>query len=356
MIEIDGAYGEGGGQILRTAVSLAALTLQPVRVYNIRASRPRPGLKRQHMAGVDLTGQLVDADISGLHEGSKEIVFRPRKRVHGVFKYDIGTAGSISLVLQAVLPAAVRAPDRITLHLRGGTDVSWSPPVDYLREVFVPAVSKMGIRVTMEQHRRGHFPRGGGEVTCVVDPIEHIRPIREERFGKLVSVRGISHCVRLPEHVAERQAKAARKSLKSGGIENVEITIEHYPKESDPHRGPGSGIVLWAEDERGNRIGADALGEKRKSAERVGIEAAEKLLRSLSTGMPVDGHLADMLVPYMAIATGESTTGVAEITSHLETNIWVAQNILGVKADISRNKNGSGTLTLSGQSQTWSED
>ncbi|MHA1771399.1 MAG: RNA 3'-terminal phosphate cyclase [Candidatus Thorarchaeota archaeon] len=349
MIEIDGSYGEGGGQILRTAVSLSAFTLKPVRIYNIRAGRPRPGLKRQHIAGIELTGHLVNANISGLREGSTEVVFQPRERKGGLFKYDIGTAGAISLVLQAVLPAAVLAPDKITLHIKGGTDVSWSPPIDYMRKVFIPAITRIGTQVTIKQLRRGHYPRGGGEVICEVNPVEKISPFREDIFGELEYVEGISHCVRLPAHIAERQAKAAENTLRAGGIDSIKIEVEHYPKDKDPHRGPGSGIVLLAKSNRGNCIGADSLGKRGKSAEAVGNDAANKLLRQIATGMPVDAHLADMLVPYIALASGESRIGVTEITSHLETNIWATEKFLRVKTNLTRRKNGSGILVISNQ-------
>ena len=138
MIEIDGSYGEGGGQILRTAVSLAALIMKPVRIVRIRAGRSKPGLRRQHMAGIELTSKLVSAQVRGLEIGSTEIEFEPMERKSGAFSYDVGTAGSISLILQAVLPPAILSPDAVQFNLRGGTDVSCSPPLDYLREVFVP--------------------------------------------------------------------------------------------------------------------------------------------------------------------------------------------------------------------------
>ncbi|MCJ7817515.1 MAG: RNA 3'-terminal phosphate cyclase, partial [Candidatus Thorarchaeota archaeon] len=170
MIEIDGSYGEGGGQILRTSIALAALTMKPVQISKIRAGRPKPGLKKQHLSGIKLTGELVDATIEGLEVGSTEISFTPNQRRSGSFSIDIGTAGSISLILQAVLPPAVLAPDPVTFLIQGGTDVKWSPPVDYLNNVFSPLLSRLGSIVEIEQKKRGHYPRGGGEVLCRVTP------------------------------------------------------------------------------------------------------------------------------------------------------------------------------------------
>ncbi|MFX1484500.1 MAG: RNA 3'-terminal phosphate cyclase, partial [Promethearchaeota archaeon] len=244
MIEIDGSYGEGGGQILRTAVSLSALTMKPIRITKIRAGRPKPGLKKQHIAGIELTGRLVRAEIRGLEIGSTVVEFVPHQRQSGTFDYDVGTAGSISLVLQAVLPPAVLSSEPITLNLRGGTDVKWSPPVDYLVNIFAHAISQMGPTVEITQKRRGHYPKGGGMVSCRVVPVAEIDPLHLVSFEDLKGVGGISHCVRLPGHIAERQASSAEEVIRGRlGIE-PEIHRETYQKGDDPHLGPGSGIVL----------------------------------------------------------------------------------------------------------------
>ncbi|MHA2142119.1 MAG: RNA 3'-terminal phosphate cyclase, partial [Candidatus Thorarchaeota archaeon] len=304
MIEIDGAFGEGGGQILRTTIALSALTMQPVSIYNIRAGRPKPGLKRQHLAGLEVLAQLVSADVRGLEVGSKLVEFTPRERKGGQFGYDVGTAGSISLILQAALPTAVLSPEPVRFRLTGGTDVSWSPTIDYMREVFVHTLHTMGPVVEISVGRRGHFPRGGGKVTCTVTPVESIVPIEREMFGEIKEVRGVSHCVRLPPHVAERQAKSAQEKLMENGITDVLIETESYTKNEDRHLGAGSGIVIWVESGSGTRLGADNLGARGKPAEEVGFECAEQLLKEISTGMAVDSHLCDMLIPYMALADG----------------------------------------------------
>ncbi|MFW9770273.1 MAG: RNA 3'-terminal phosphate cyclase [Candidatus Thorarchaeota archaeon] len=348
MIEIDGSHGEGGGQILRTAVALSALTMKPIRITNIRAGRPKPGLKKQHIAGIELTGTLVDATIKGLEIGSTNIEFVPRERQSGIFEYDVGTAGSISLVLQAVLPPAVLSPDSVTLHLRGGTDVKWSPPVDYMANVFVPTIERMGPKVKIEQKRRGHYPRGGGMVSCEVVPVSAVESKDIIKFGNLRSVSGISHCVRLPGHIADRQAKSASDAILDELAIKSDINRESYPKGNDPHLGPGSGIVLWAEDEYGSRLGSDMLGERGKSAEVVGSSAGSKLVKEVSSGMAVDSHLCDMLVPYMAIASGTSKIGVSDITSHLTTNIWATEQILGVQIELEKESDGTGVLTIGG--------
>ncbi|MHA2179656.1 MAG: RNA 3'-terminal phosphate cyclase [Candidatus Thorarchaeota archaeon] len=348
MIEIDGSYGEGGGQILRTAVSLSALTMKPIRITNIRAGRPKPGLKRQHIAGIELTGMLVDATIRGLDLGSTAVEFVPRERQSGSFNYDVGTAGSISLVLQAVLPPAVLSSESVVLHLRGGTDVKWSPPVDYMTNVFVPTLERMGPRIKIDQKRRGHYPRGGGMVSCEINPTREIGSIDLVSFGQLRSVRGISHCVRLPGHIATRQSSSAKDLIrKELGIE-ADIIHESYQKSDDPHLGPGSGIVIWAEDDHGVIMGSDMLGERGKSAEIVGSSAATQLVREVSSGMAIDSHLCDMLIPYMAVASGTGKIGISNITSHLTTNIWTTEQIMKSQFDLQKKSDNSGILTVKG--------
>jgi len=348
MIEIDGSHGEGGGQILRTSIALSALTMRPVRVCKIRAGRPKPGLKRQHMAGIDIIAQLVDAKLSGLEIGSTTVEFSPQGRRGGHYSYDVGTAGSISLILQAALPTAALAPEPIRLSLTGGTDVSWSPPIDYMRAVFAHSLQRMGLHVEISVRKRGHFPRGGGRVSCTITPVEGLAPLELVYFGDLVEVSGISHCVRLPPHVARRQADSAQSVLRESGIEQIVIDTESYQKAEDRHLGPGSGIVIWAESEQGARLGADRLGERGKPAEDVGSECAHQLIGELSTGMAVDSHLCDMLVPYMVLAKGTSTIGVTKITPHLKTNLWVAQKMLDADVSLDGAIGGPGKLTVRG--------
>ena len=346
-ITIDGSYGEGGGQIIRSAVALSALTMREVAIRKIRAGRSKPGLKRQHIGGIELVGRLVDAKITGLEIGSTQLTFRPTERRSGNFRYDIGTAGAISLVLQAVLPAAVLSPGDIRLEISGGTDVSWSPPIDYMREILIPMLIRLGLDIEIIQKKRGHYPRGGGMVDCKIKHVNEIRAINALDFGNLVGIGGISHCVRLPSHVASRQASSAKADLKDIKAD-IAILEESYPKGNDSHLGPGSGIVLWAESDTGFRLGADALGERGKSAEVVGREAAQQLKQELISGRPVDSHLCDMMIPFLALADGNSTIGVAKITSHLKTNLWVIKQMLKVESQLTGEFGAPGALEMKG--------
>ncbi|HDI75274.1 MAG: RNA 3'-phosphate cyclase [Thermoprotei archaeon] len=341
LIVIDGSMGEGGGQILRTAIALSALTLRPVKIINIRAKRSNPGLRPQHITGIKAVAALCGAEVKGLSVGSREIEFRPTARRAGVFRFDVGTAGSVSLVLQALLPVLALAPDPCELHITGGTDVSWSPPIDYVRFVLAPMLRKMGFFFDITVKKRGHYPKGGGYIICKSRPVaDKLKAIRVLERGDLLEVQGISHCVRLPPHVARRQAESAKIFLAKRGITKVSIDLETYPPHKDPHLGPGSGIVLWAVCEK-SILGADSLGAKGKPAETVGQEAASKLIEELETGRAVDRHMTDMLVPFMAIASGESAISSTKLTLHAETNIMLAKIMLGVDFNVERVDSGA---------------
>lgn len=348
-IDIDGSVLEGGGQILRTSIALSAVTGRPIHIFNIRAKRSNPGLQAQHLTGVKAIAELCNAHVEGAYKGSMELKFIPGKLRCGKFRFDIGTAGSISLVIQAILPVLIFAPCRCEVEITGGTDVHWSPPIDYVKNVMLPILSKLGIKAQVKVLRRGHYPRGGGHVVLTVEPIDYLRPIDEVEFGTIKEVRGISHCVKLPSHVAERQARSAKEFLRKHGIDvPIEIELETYSPNRDPHLGPGSGIVLWAISDKGLIIGGDSIGEKGKPAEKVGEEAARKLVEDLSTGMAFDRHMSDMLIPYIALAHGYSRIGVAKLTLHTITNMYIVEKILGVKFKYSGSEGDKAVIEVEG--------
>lgn len=311
MIEIDGSLGEGGGQILRTALALSAVTRKPFRITRIRANRPNPGLAPQHLKAVEAVAMLTGGRTEGARPKAVELTFTPGPIRSGVFDIDVGTAGSACLVLHALLPAAAHAPGPVEFRLTGGTDVDWAPPVDHVRSVLRPALAQMGLKFNVEVERRGHYPKGGGKVRARIEP----GPLRAVCLVKApeTAIEGLSHASNLPG-VAGRQADAARRTLERAGREaRVEV-------EEGRGAGPGSGIVLGS----GLKAGS-ALGERGKPAERVGEEAAGKLLAALKSPAAMDAHLGDQLVPFMALAEGLSEVTVPETTSHLETNLRVAE-------------------------------
>ncbi len=333
MLIIDGSFGEGGGQILRTSIALSSILLKPIRVINIRAKRKPPGLRRQHMTAIKVLATLTNAEVKGVTMGSTVVEFMPKVRKGGNYSFDIGTAGSISLVLQAALPVMLFASDRVTLTIRGGTDVPWSPPIDYVRYVFAPILREMGAKVRIDVLRRGHYPRGGGIVRIEVEPVNYLEPLDKLDRGNVLFIEGLSHAVKLPQHVALRQEYAARDFLEKRGYRNVKIRIEAYDPRRDPHLGPGSGIVIWAKTEH-SILGADALGAKGKPAEKVGLEAAEKLVNDLSTGAALDTHMGDMIIPFLAVAKGVSEITAAKLTMHAYTNIEVVKKFINTEVSL----------------------
>ena len=342
MIEIDGSMLEGGGSIVRISVGLAALMGKPVRVYNIRAKRDNPGLREQHLEGIRAVAKLCNGRLEGDELGSREIRFWPGEVKAGRIRVNIRTAGNITLVLQPIMLAALRADGAVEVEFDGGaTDAPLAPPLDYMKHVTLPTLAKMGYRCELKCLRRGHYPKGGARVEARLHP-GSLQPISAVERGKVLSIRGISHCVRLPRSIAERQANEARKRLLREGY-SAEIEVEAYDPEKDPHVAPGTGIVLWAECE-GGVIGASALGKPGKPAEKVGLEAAEELLSQLKTGAAVDRYLTDQLIPYMALADGEITS--AEITLHTLTNLALVEKFLGVKPEVEGDLGKPGRLKI----------
>ena len=322
MLTVDGS--EGGGQILRTAVALSAIGGRPVRVANIRAARPKPGLQPQHLLGERAIADLCAAQLKGAELNSTEIEFIPgplSAREH--LTLDVGTAGSVTLLLQSLLPCLAAAGGERRLILRGGTNVPFSPPVDYVRGVLIPALGEMGVSVEVDIVRRGFYPRGGGEVRVAVRAQGALRPIVRMERGALERIRGLVYSCRLPAHVPERISRAAASILKRAGYDaSIEGDLD------TPSGGPGCGIILLAECERA-MLAADALGEIRKSAEKVGEEAAQRLVEEIESGAAVDGHLADQLAVWAALAQGESRYLASRATAHLKSAAAVTEEMLG---------------------------
>jgi len=350
MIEIAGDMLEGGGQIIRTSISLAALTGEEVHITKIRHKRPNPGLQPQHLTAAKALAILCDAKIEGLTQGSTELSFRPRGHKSGKFKFDVGTAGSVSLVLQALMPCVAFAPDHVELELTGGTDVKWSPSIDYVRLVILPTLHLMEYEINLMVKRRGHYPKGGGTVIFSAIPPKKLRAVTLTKRDQLKSIEGISHCVKLPSHVAQRQADAAKHILTRAGYEEPKVIVETNSRDQDPHIGSGSGITVLANHANGSTIGADSLGERGKPAEQVGEEAANKLLEELNSQASLDRHMGDILIPYMAVAEGHSEISVSQITMHTLTNIYIAEKLLNIKFQVSGNVGEPGTISVDGAS------
>lgn len=337
MIEVDGSFGEGGGQLLRYSVALAALLGTPIRVYNIRAKRDNPGLRPQHLSAVKHIAELVGAKVEGLKVGSTEIKLFPQqtKVRGGRYTVDIGTAGSVTLFLQATLPVLLNSEGRVELEVRGGTSVRWSPPYRYFENVLLPLLQLFGVRASTHILREGFYPEGGGIVRTIIDPSYPVVSIDLSQPGEPSLIEGVSYVANLPCHIAERQASSARAFLIEKGfkVRDIKILCDTVSI------GRGSGIVLWSRIGR-SVVGGDSIGERGKPAEHVGREAAEILVKTLSKGVPVDPHASDNLVIYMALAEGESAILTTELTSHAETALMLCREIAGASFTVEKVENG----------------
>lgn len=322
---LDGSRGEGGGAVLRQALGLAIYARRAIRIVRIRARRPRPGLQHQHLIAVRAAALLSGARVEGAALGSRELLFAPGERRAGEWELDVGTAGSVTLVLQAVLLPALALPGRARYTLSGGTDTTWAPPIDYLDRVVLPAVRGFGSgQLTVA--RRGYYPRGGGRVIATLDGghDQPSAPLVCDQAPRVDRIAGLSHAAASlrPRRVAERQAEAAEKELAQLRLP-VAITAAYSDALS-----PGSGLVLWTEGSIPS-LGGSALGSPRRRAEEVGGAAARDLLQELRSGAAVDRHLADQLVAFVAVAGG--ALRAREITGHARSNVDVARAVLGVE-------------------------
>ncbi|MBS3112983.1 RNA 3'-terminal phosphate cyclase [Candidatus Woesearchaeota archaeon] len=347
MLYIDGSYNEGGGQILRTALALSTLTGTPFEMQHIRKGRKDSGLKNQHLHCIKVLQKYCNAKIGHAILGSNKILFIPGKIKGGKVEIDIGTAGSITLMLQSLLLPALFADKKTIFKIKGGTDVSWSPQIDYLNNVILPHLTKYA-EIELRIIKRGYYPKGGGEIEIKIRPkhqlsnysnflelIDDFR-INKPQFdllnqGQLLQIKGISHASQDLENarVAERQANSARLELAKLDAP-INIHTEYCETLSQ-----GSGLTLWArfslkqETDFDNPIllGADMLGTKGKSSENIGEECAQKLISEIKSQAPVDEYLADNLLPFLAINGGSIKT--SKITPHTQTNMWVIEQFLG---------------------------
>ncbi|HET9042845.1 MAG TPA: RNA 3'-terminal phosphate cyclase [Burkholderiales bacterium] len=326
VIEIDGSHGEGGGQTVRTAVALSAITGKSVRLQNVRANRDRPGLAPQHLAAVRAVGSLCAAEYTGLALRSQAFTFAPGALRGGAFRIDVGTAGSVTLVLQALLPVLTCAPVPSRVTVVGGTDVRAAPPFDYLGHVLLALLGRMGIGVECRLIRRGYYPRGGGEVEVTVAPARP-RPLELDASGGPPHIDGLAHVANLPAHIAERMRAAALARL------------DAYPAHIDTATlggaeaiGPGGAIVVWARAGE-TVLGAGRVAQRGVRAETLGDESGAELAADLAAGAALDVHAADQILVYLALAGGGGFTA-RTVSSHARTAIWLIEQFLPVRFEV----------------------
>ena len=324
MIDIDGSYLEGGGQILRTSVALSCLTKKPIHIYNIRANRNPPGLKAQHLAALLAVKELCDGELKNASLGSKEIWFYPREIKKDFLKVRISTAGSTALVLQTIFLSSLNIEKKLEIEIEGGgTFGKWAPSVIYLENVFLPTVKKFGFNAKVKIVRHGFYPKGGAKVVARILPSQ-LKSLEIKR--RFEAVKGISIATKDLEKskVAERQKAEAEKILRDFPIDIQTRYVESLST--------GTGIEVWSEP---TRNGGNCLGEKGLKAENVGKKAAKDLIKELDSKSSVDKYLADQLIPFMGLA-GNSSYLAREITKHTRTNIWVTEKFVGRNFNLRR--------------------
>ena len=342
---LDGSYGEGGGQILRTALSTAAIAHQPIRIERIRAGRPNPGLAAQHLTAVHAVAALCHARLEGATLGSRELEFTPREPVHaGHFEVDVarmregGSAGSVTLVLQAMLVPLALAQGHSTIDLRGGTHAAHSPPFEMIEDAWLPLLRKMGASADLEMLVRGWYPVGQGHVRATIEG-GSLAPLRCEERGELQRVTGRAVTSRLPSHIGERMVSHARAALAAAGVASELVAVDA------PAACAGAGFFLTAAYAN-TSASFGALGQRGKPAELVADEAVSELLAFHASGATLDVHLADQALLPAALAGGESVFVAERASGHLRTNAWVIERFGLARVEIAASDTAPGSVRV----------
>jgi len=351
VLELDGSYGEGGGQIVRTALSLSAITGRPVRIDNVRQRRTQPGLRPQHLAAVRAVARICGARVRGADIGSRAVEFVPGAApAAGEYAFDVaevsegGSAGSTGLLFQCLFMPLALARGCSTLSLAGGTHVRWSPCHHYLAEVFLPAVRRLGLHAELDLVRWGWYPRGGGRVVARIQGLggsgaPPLRPLLLMDRGRLVEVRGFSAASNLPEHVIRRQKDQVLRRLKA---RHLRADIDELTPPAD---GPGTALFVLAKYEH-VRAGFTGYGRVRYPAEKVADDAADAFEEHLSGRAAVDPYLADQLLLPAALAPGTTEYGTSRVTGHLLTNAWVIRQFLDRRVTIAAAEGCPGVVRI----------
>jgi RNA 3'-terminal phosphate cyclase (ATP) len=334
MITVDGAAGSGSGTIVRYSVALASLLGEEIRIQNIRAGRDKPGLRAQHLKVVQACWEMCRGVVENASVGSEEITYRPGERFRGgEYSWDIGTAGSTTMMAQTLLPLACFAQKPSRFRLEGGLFQDFAPSAYHMKVVLLPFLEQMGVRVALDIIRPGYVPRGGGIIEVRVEPTGKLKPLNVTEQGEILSIKGIAFSSHLKEkEVSRRMAGECRRVLSSHGHE---AEIEEVEDDSSLQEGAALGI--YAETSLGNRIGCDRAGRPGRSSESIGRYVARNLVEDIKTGAGVDRYIADQLIIYAGLADGITRYSIPRITEHVETNLWLIEEFLGVETRINDN-------------------
>jgi len=329
MLEIDGSRYSGSGTIVRQAMVFAALTGQAVHIVRARVRRPKPGLRPQHMRVVEAICQVVGGQTEGVTLGAQDFTFRPATPPRGQqYLWDIGSAGSSTMLALAVLPVLAWVEAPVTVEIRGGVFQDFAPSVYHLQHAVLPLVRRMGIAATLTMERPGYVPRGGGILHLTVHPVRHgLQRLVLEEPGAVERVWGIALASHLAARcVSQRMAEAARGVMATAGYQ-VEMEVQDDTRALQA----GAALALFVDLAGGARLGADQAGAPRRRAEAIGRYVAQHLLEDHQTGATLDRYAADQVIPFAALAAGESRFRIPQMTEHIESNAWLAQVFLGAE-------------------------
>ena len=335
MIHIDGSQKSGSGTIVRFALGLATLLGEELHLINIRAKREKPGLRPQHLKSIQALQQICQGSLSGGEIGSSEIRFKPGGEVKGgYYEWDIGTAGSTTLLAMTLLPAACFATGAMSFKISGGLFQDFAPSAYHMQYVFFSVLNKMGINAKLSIIRPGYVPRGGGVIEVTVEPVTgKIKPISLLSQGDVVRIEGAALSSHLKERrVSERMVDKCNQVLKSNRYRaQIEVIYDTLALQR------GAALTIYAKTSSGGIIGADRAGEPRRTSEDIARYVARNLVEELAAGATVDRYLADQLIFYAALADGVSEYRIPRLTEHVETNLWLVETMLGAKAEVNQN-------------------
>lgn len=349
MLIIDGSTGEGGGQILRSALTISTIIKKPIKITNIRTKRNNPGLRHQHVTTIKLLSKLFNIHIENAELGAEWINISFDKSSENydeidkdTYNVDIGTAGSIPLLLQTIIPSIAISQKNILIQLTGGTDVKFSPTIDYIKYVMREAFNRIGILFDVDIIKRGFYPNGKGIVNIEIQKAKNLKPIDFCNFREtnphIISIVG-----RLPKHVNDRQISSALSNLEKNGIK-----CEKYKSSIENSESPGSSILVYSISESGIYLGADSIGEKNLKAETVGYNVSKKYIEEFKFRACIDRHLADMLVLPLSFVNEKSRYKISSISNHLLTNLEIIKKINGMEYQIEKIAESEFIITIKG--------
>ncbi len=346
MLIIDGSTGEGGGQILRSALTISTIIKKPVKIINIRTKRNNPGLRHQHVTTIKLLSKLFNIHIENVRLGAEWInIIFDKKDIEinkDILNIDIGTAGSIPLLLQTLIPTIAISQQNIVIQLTGGTDVKYSPTIDYIKYVMKDAFSKIGIFFDINVIKRGFYPNGKGIVNINIQKANTLKPIDfcnfKETNPNILSIVG-----NLPKHITDRQISGALSNLEKNGIK-----CDKYKSSLENSASPGSSILIYSTSESGIYLGADSIGEKNIRAETVGYNASKSFIEDYKFQACIDSHLADMLVLPLSFVNEKSRYKISIISQHLLTNLEIIKKINGMEYQIDKVFENEFIVTIKG--------